>query len=176
MNFGEGVQNQVSSGSCDAVSWSPGSAIPNSAGAKREKAMVSCKDNQSFSCRTLKTNGCWPFKFIFLKFSSPETSFQIVYGRITKIDARIEDRKLAITFKVLICPKFHWPYSIVKCSRIRFRPVWASRSIEIIWFPSLSSLKSNFEQNLWFIQKNFLDQIHQKTCQTRYQPQISYIF
>ena len=112
----------------------------------------------------------------FLKFSSPETSFQIVYGRITKIDARIEDRKFAITFKVLICPKFHWPYSIEKCSRIRLRPVWASRSIAIIWFPSLSSLKSNFEQNLWFIQKIFLDQIHQKTCQTRYKPQISYIF
>ena len=46
--------------------------------------------------------------------------FKIVYGRCTKIDVRIEDRKLTITFKVLICPKFHWSYSIEKCSRTRF--------------------------------------------------------
>ena len=70
----------------------------------------------------------------FLKFSSLETIIQIVYGQITKIGDRMKDRKLAITFKVLICPDFHWSQSMEKCSRIRSRLVSASRSIEITWF------------------------------------------
>ena len=80
----------------------------------------------------------------FLKFSSLETISQIVYGQITKIGDRMKDRKLAITFKVLICPDFHWSQSMGKCSRIRFRLVSASRSIEITWFGPV--LYTNFVQ------------------------------
>ena len=102
----------------------------------------------------------------FSKFSTLEPSCQIVYGQITKNTDRIEDRKLAITFKVRNCTISSWSYFTAKCSRNPSKLVSVSSPIEPTWFlPLLYKIffKIGFYEKFMGFQKKILFQNNQKT-------------
>ena len=67
----------------------------------------------------------------FSEISSLETTFQNSLRVNYENFDRIEDRKLAITFKAQNFPNSHRPYFVGKYSEIRYRLVLGSRSTEI---------------------------------------------
>ena len=70
----------------------------------------------------------------FSEISSLETTFQNSLRANYENFDRIEDRKLAITFKVPNPTHFCWYYNIEKGSRNRSRAVSGWKSMEVTWF------------------------------------------
>ena len=116
----------------------------------------------------------------FLKFSTLEPSCQIVYGQITKNIDRIDDRKLAITFKVPNPTHFCWYYVIEKGSRNRSRAVSVRKSMEVTWFlPILYKIlfQIMFLSKIYgFSKKKNCVEITKKPLRTRSKQKISHVF
>ena len=78
---------------------------------------------------------------------------------------QIEDRKLAITFKVRNCAISCWPLFIEKCSRNRSKLVSGSSPIKPKWFLPLLykiSFKIEFYEKFMGFQKTIFFQNHQQ--------------
>ena len=92
---------------------------------------------------------------------------------------RIEDRKLAITFKVRNCPISCWPLFTEKCSRNRSKLVSGSSPIEPTWFLPLVSkifFKIEFYEKFMGFLKKFFFKMIKKTLRTRSKQWILYMF